>query len=87
MRAIGDYLGEERPRRTGDPDAGGIMTKQGWLSFEDIGGAGGKLTTDAWGRRVVQFPVAYEPGSGRPIYREIPEHVLAEGERQESSDE
>lgn len=87
MKHISQVRGfdREQPRRTTDPDAGGLMTKHGWLSWEDIAEVDGKLAQDANGNRVVRFPVAYERlGNGelRPIYREIPEHVLAQGERQ-----
>ncbi len=77
MRAIGDLIGEERPRRTENPDEGGIMTKQGWLSYEDIGNAQGRFVSDGQGGRIVQFP--YDVDAGRPLYRPIPEHKLVEG--------
>ena len=65
-----------------DPYAGGVMTKHGWLSRHDLEQGHALLTRDANGNRVVQFPVAYErmgTGELRPIYRAIPEHVLARG--------
>ena len=60
------------------------MTKHGWFSWQDITEADGRVSQDVNGNRVIQFPVAYETlGSGqrRPIYREIPDYKLAEGER------
>lgn len=54
-----------------------IQTKHGPMTPLDLAGTGGRITRDSSGRRVVQFPVAYE--HGRPIFREIPEHKLAEG--------
>jgi hypothetical protein len=40
-----------------------------------------KYTQDRNGRKVVQFPFARDV-SGRPMYREIPEHVLREQDAQ-----
>lgn len=77
MKAISQFIGQERPRRTDNPDEGGLMTKQGWLSHTDIGQAGGRFVKDRNGNRVLQFPCDVD--AGRPMYRTIPEHKLAEG--------
>lgn len=66
-----------QPARSADPDSGGIMTRQGWLSWADIHEADGRLTNDANGNRVLQFPT-WTKELGRH-YRVIPEHKLAEG--------
>jgi hypothetical protein len=81
VRHIGDVsrgMGNPQPRGVSDPYAGGFMTKHGWLSYEDIGEAGGRVVTDARGNRVIQFPYAYS-AAGNPMYREIPDYKLDEG--------
>ena len=78
MRHIGDVtrgMGSPEERGRTDPYAGGIITKHGWFSYEEVGEHGGVLRTDDRGNRVVQFP---EFGQ---YYRPIPEHKLDEGER------
>jgi hypothetical protein len=81
MRHIGDVtqgMGNPQPRGVDDPYAGGIMTKHGWFSAEDIGQAEGRIARDAKGNRVLQFPYAHN-GRHEPMYRDIPTHKLEEG--------
>jgi hypothetical protein len=82
MRRVGDVMagmGNPQPHGARDPYAGGVMTKQGWFSFEEITETGGKLTEDQYGRPIVQFPTwSRELGMH---YRVIPEHKLEEGGR------
>lgn len=80
MRRVGDVMagmGNPSARGAPDPYAGGVMTKQGWFSYEDIRGAGGIVTEGPYGRPVVQFPT-WSKELGRHM-RVIPEHKLAEG--------
>lgn len=84
MRHIGDVsrgMGNPQPRGVPDPYAGGIMTKHGWLSYEDLGEVDARVTRDVNGNRVVQFPVRYEKRGGQrvPIYRDISDEKLEEG--------
>lgn len=64
-----------------DQRDGSIETKHGRFTRGDLGEVEALTTRDRAGRRVVQFPVGFfrtAEGVRRPIYREIPEHVLAE---------
>lgn len=81
MRHIADVtrgMGTPQPRGVSDPYAGGIMTKHGWFSFEEIGEADGRVIVDVNGNRVLQFPYAYN-SRHEPMYRDIPQHKLDEG--------
>jgi hypothetical protein len=82
VRRVGDVLagmGNPAPRGAADPDAGGVMTRQGWFSWGDIHAAGGRFDTDANGNRVIRFPT-WTKERGLHV-REVPEHKLLEGER------
>lgn len=79
MRAIGDFIGREQARRSDDPDAGGVMTKQGWFSHEDLAHAGAWAHPDENGKRVIQFKSLDD--QGRPYFRNIPTWKLPEGEQ------
>ncbi len=63
------------PIHDADPYAGGVMTRHGWFSFEELDRNEVRYTTDRNGRKVLQFPFSRE-ASGRPMYREIPGHVI-----------
>lgn len=63
--------------RSDDPYTGGVMTKHGWFSYEELEANEVRYTQDRNGRNVLQFPFSRE-ASGRPMYRTIPEHVLRE---------
>ena len=79
--AAGMGMGDMQDRGTSQD---GVMTKQGWFSWDDLGKADARLGNDCNGNRVIQFPVAYERlgnGQMRPIYRDIPDEKLVEGER------
>lgn len=65
------------PSRSQDPYAGGVFTKHGWFSFGELDANEVRYTKDRNGRRVLQFPFSREV-SGRPMYREIPGHVMRE---------
>ena len=66
-------------QRSQDPDAGGIMTKHGWFSDEDLRGVAHRFVYDRNGERVLQFPYGVAI-NGEPLYRAIPEHVVAQRE-------
>lgn len=79
MRHIGELVGREQPRRgSGDMYAGGVMTKHGWFSEQDLRDAGAWIRPDENGHRVIQFKGLDE--HGRPYFRMIPDYKLAEGE-------
>jgi hypothetical protein len=82
MRRVGDVMagmGNPQPHGARDPYAGGVMTKQGWFSDQDIRAAGGLTTEDQYGRRIVQFRTwSRELGMH---YRVVPAHQLEEGGR------
>lgn len=69
------------PSRSQDPYAGGVMTKHGWFSYAELDAAEVRYTKDRDGRKVLQFPFSRE-ASGRPMYREIPAHVMREQDAQ-----
>ena len=73
------------PSRSDDPYAGGVMTKHGWFSYEELDANEATFTHDRNGRRVIQFPNSREV-SGRPMYRVIPEWVLREQDEMEEQD-
>jgi hypothetical protein len=77
MRAVAELVPAPRAQRTHDPYAGGVMTKHGWFSYDEITAMGGKLTEDQYGRPIVQFPT-WSKELGRH-FRVIPEHKLKEG--------
>jgi hypothetical protein len=79
MKSIGEFIGREQPRRTDDPDAGGVMTKHGWLSQQDLREAGAWIHSDENGRRIIRFKGLDD--QGRAYFREIPDYKLAEGAR------
>jgi hypothetical protein len=61
------------------------MTEHGWFSMADLHEAQARSVTDKNGHRLFQFPIAYERmGNGelRPIYRDIPDCVVDEHERE-----
>jgi len=61
----------------------GIQTEHGWFAMEDLFEAQARFVYDRNGERVLQFPYAYERtgnGETRPLYRDIPEHVVKERE-------
>lgn len=74
------------PSRSDDPYTGGVMTKHGWFSYAELDANQARYTTDRNGREVIQFPFSRE-ASGRPMYREIPEHVLREQDDREPQDQ
>ena len=66
------------PKSTGaDPYAGGVMTKHGWFSFDELEQWGARETYDSNGELLIQFPVRSSPTMG-PQYRDIPAHVVDE---------
>lgn len=67
------------PVRSHDPYAGGVMTKHGWFSAEDLRGVHHRYVYDRNGERVLQFPDSVTV-MGQPMYREIPEWVVAQRE-------
>lgn len=73
------------PSRSSDPYAGGVFTKHGWFSFEELEANEALFTKDRSERRVIQFPYSREV-SGRPMYRVIPGHVLREQDEMEEQD-
>lgn len=82
MRRVSDVMagmGNPQERGAPAPYAGGVMTKRGWLSYDEITAAGGVLTEDQHGRPIVQFPT-WSKELGRH-FRVIPEHKLKEGGR------
>ncbi len=78
---IGKYIGRERPFRTNDPDRGGVMTKHGWFSRQDLDEASARVVTDRNGERVIQFPYAIA-ANGQPMYRDVPDHVVDQHEHE-----
>lgn len=50
-----DELGTPRAKGVADPDAGGVMTRQGWFSREDLAKAQAKVLPDG----TVIFPIGY----------------------------
>ncbi|MCA9878492.1 MAG: hypothetical protein KC442_11940 [Thermomicrobiales bacterium] len=67
------------PSRSQDPYAGGVMTKHGWFSAEDLRGVHHRFVYDRNGERVLQFPYSVTV-IGEPMYRGIPDHVVRERE-------
>jgi hypothetical protein len=90
VRALGTYLGTEQERRTENPDAGGFMTKHGWVSWQDFHDAQGKVEY-VNGLALIRFPIRYDRdgymADGTPrwhaTYRDVPDYVLDEAEAQE----
>jgi hypothetical protein len=59
--------------------SGGFQTEHGWMSNEEIAEYHGRFIYDRNHRRVLQFP--YTVTHGVPQYRDIPDHVVDEHER------
>ena len=74
------------PARSRDPYAGGVMTKHGWFSNEDLRAVHHRWIYDRNGERVLQFPYSVTV-MGEPLYRALPEYVVAERETQTAQDE
>jgi len=69
-------MGNPKSHGAHDPYAGGVLTKQGWFSYDEITASGGNLTEDQYGRPVVQWPTwSKELGMH---YRVIPAHKIEE---------
>jgi hypothetical protein len=82
MVHISAFTDAPRPQRTADPNAGGIMTKHGWFSYEELAAVQARTVT-VEGQRVVQFPIRYE--DGQPVYAPIgPEHAKTRQEMAEA---
>jgi hypothetical protein len=94
MTHIGAFIPKPGEQRTADPDAGGVMTKHGWFSKEDLASAQARVITHN-GQRVIQFPIRYEltgfadPVTGKPamepVYAPVgPEHAKTRQEMAEA---
>lgn len=77
MRSIKDITSRMgTPKSTGaDPYAGGIRTKHGWFSYEELEQYGARETYDSNGELLIQFPYSVTVMGG-PMYRPVPAHVV-----------
>jgi len=85
MRNISTPHAYQGPSRSADPYVGGVITKHGWFSDEDLRCVHHRWISDRNGHRLLQFPYSVTV-MGEPMYRAIPDYVIREREQREEQD-